>query len=161
MSLLFDENFNLSRITEHFSDQNPPPTTVVETDDQDLVINRSQNSLARGYVDFVESNKVLKLQRKSIVGIVKTDSDILALIFDFAAIRTSLYKLIEKPRVSKNLQGLWVNDALKNQGLSLSVGKRRDGSEYVFASLHVFKDGQPFWLAGSQDLMLAHRISSH
>jgi hypothetical protein len=66
--------------------------------------------------------------------------------------RVRIYKLENKINISKQLNGLWVSDDWQSQGLSLHTGIRPDQSEYLFASFYIYKEGQPFWVAGNIDM---------
>ena len=59
-----------------------------------------------------------------------------------------IYLLTDGINISDQISGSWVNQSLENQGLMIQLSQRKDGSQYVFLTLHTFKDGQPFWLAG-------------
>ena len=64
----------------------------------------------------------------------------------------SIYKASNKAVVSKALSGLWVSDQWQSQGLSIQIGKRANDSYYFFVSFYLYRDGEPFWIAGTTDL---------
>ncbi|MCF6300264.1 MAG: hypothetical protein L3J52_03975 [Proteobacteria bacterium] len=66
--------------------------------------------------------------------------------------KQSLYKISSQPSVSSLLTGLWVSPEWQSQGLSINTGKRSDGSIFLFTSFYMYKDGNPFWLAGVADI---------
>ena len=45
------------------------------------------------------------------------------------------------------------NSDYKNQGLSIHTGVRQNGSQYIFVSFYIYKDGLPFWVAGNIDYL--------
>ncbi len=63
-----------------------------------------------------------------------------------------IYKVSEQPIISSQLTGLWVSEQWQSQGLSIHTGTRADSSQYIFVSFYIYRDGQPFWLAGSAEL---------
>jgi hypothetical protein len=63
-----------------------------------------------------------------------------------------VYKISEQAVVSQQLNGLWISEEWQNQGLVLNTGIRADDSEYLFASFYIYKDGKPFWVAGTAEL---------
>ncbi len=63
-----------------------------------------------------------------------------------------IYKASEQAVISNQLTGLWISDQWQSQGLSIHTGTRADSSQYVFVSFYIYRDGQPFWLAGSDEL---------
>lgn len=66
--------------------------------------------------------------------------------------KPSIYVVNNQAVVSQNFDGLWYTPEHQSQGLSIHTGERVDGSQYLFASYYFFKDGVPFWIAGSTDL---------
>ncbi|MCF6318118.1 MAG: hypothetical protein L3J83_02400 [Proteobacteria bacterium] len=66
--------------------------------------------------------------------------------------KNGLFKASEQPTISSQLTGLWVSDQWQSQGLSIHTGTRADSSQYIFVSFYIYRDGQPFWLAGSDEL---------
>jgi len=66
---------------------------------------------------------------------------------------TQYFKLDLQPAAGSAMQGPWVNTQYQNQGLSIHHGIRQDGSEYIYATLYLFRDGAPFWLAGATDVI--------
>ena len=65
--------------------------------------------------------------------------------------KLALYKVSNQLAISNQLDGLWINDDYKSQGLSIHTGVRSDNSQYIFVSFYIYRDGLPFWIAGSVD----------
>ncbi len=102
-------------------------------------------------------SKQLRMPQANISSVVGDDDA----IYIFADDRNSslasgkaLYKISNTMTVSSQLNGLWYDNQWQYQGLSLHTGIREDNSVYLFISFYIFKDGEPFWLAGSADLDL-------
>jgi hypothetical protein len=84
-----------------------------------------------------------------------SNSQLIANTFDFLGNYfdgTQFYKLDPQPAAGSAVQGPWVDTQYKNQGLSIHHGIRQDDSEYIYATLYLFRDGAPFWLAGATDV---------
>ncbi len=64
------------------------------------------------------------------------------------------YKISNEVPISKQLNGLWVDNNWASQGLSIHTGIRADRTEYIFVSFYIYRDGKPFWVAGNKDIDL-------
>ena len=133
---------------------------LFEADDKDFIVYKQGELYYNN-----ESDELIKVEN----GIESTDSvkdgviDIINVIggnqdnyYVYATNRTSgknaIYKVSDQAVVSKQLTGLWVSDQWQSQGLSIHTGTRADSSQYIFVSFYIYRDGQPFWLAGSDEL---------
>lgn len=65
--------------------------------------------------------------------------------------KLALYKISNQLAISNQLDGLWINSEYKSQGLSIHTGVRPDDSQYIFVSFYIYRNGLPFWIAGSID----------
>ncbi len=81
-----------------------------------------------------------------------TDQVVNLTAYDYNTQKLGYYQISDQPKISQQINGIWYNDALNNQGLSISKGIRQDRSEYVFLTAYLFRDGQPLWLAGNTNL---------
>jgi hypothetical protein len=66
---------------------------------------------------------------------------------------TEYLKLDPKPAAGSAMQGPWIDTQYPNQGLSIQHGIRDNGTEYIYTTLYLFRDGAPFWLAGATDVV--------
>ena len=66
---------------------------------------------------------------------------------------TEYFKLDPQPAAGSAMQGPWIDTQYPNQGLSIQHGIRDNGSEYIYTTLYLFRDGAPFWLAGATDVV--------
>lgn len=66
--------------------------------------------------------------------------------------KRSIELLSEKPGIDQFISGAWYDPAIQNQGISLHAGKRANGSNYLFASIYTYRNGEQLWLAGSTDI---------
>jgi hypothetical protein len=109
-------------------------------------------------IDFIEQNTIIKglyLATASIYDVFSDDLMTYAIGKDRTNNEESaIYRISDQALISDRLTGLWVSSEWKSQGLSLHTGKRPDGSVYIFASLYIYRNGQPLWLAGSSDFTL-------
>ncbi len=63
----------------------------------------------------------------------------------------NLYLLSELPNIGSQINGPWYDVNFENQGLSINPGQRTDGSNYIFLTYFLYRDGEPLWLAGNQN----------
>ncbi len=72
---------------------------------------------------------------------------------------SSIYVIKDQAIISQNLDGLWHNPEYNYQGLTIHTGEHIDGSQYLVASYRFFKNGAPFWIAGSANLNLKSTLT--
>lgn len=114
----------------------------ISGDSEGLIFNPFQDDELTLTLTQGNSNKV----------ITNPNSDQIYLLTNNADSRATLYAVEDAPNLGAVTSGLWHDEEVLNQGLSIHVGKRADGSEYVFVTVYTFKDGAPFWLAGVSDI---------
>lgn len=155
--LVFDQSMEL---VNTINDNRLSNFSLFEADDKDFIVYKQ----GAGYFNN-KSDELIKVEN----GIESTDSvkdgvtDIINVIggsqdnyYVYATNRSTgknvIYKISEQAVISNQLTGLWVSDQWQSQGLSIHTGTRNDASQYIFLSFYIYRDGQPFWLAGSDEL---------
>lgn len=72
---------------------------------------------------------------------------------------SSIYVIKDQAIISQNLDGLWHTPEYNYQGLTIHTGEQIDGSQYLVASYRFFRNGEPFWIAGSANLNLKSTLT--
>lgn len=125
---------------QHASLYNP----AVEQQNPELAFVSGQRLIAR-----FQSTQQLRLDQ---VQFNQTTQTITLKGYDFNTQKRGYYEISDRPKISHQINGVWYNDTLDSQGLSISKGVRQDRSEYVFLTAYLFRDGKPLWLAGTNNL---------
>ncbi len=85
---------------------------------------------------------------------VNPSSETLTMVaYDKLRHKRGLYQLDNQPQINHLVNGSWYNPDYPNQGLSIAKGVRHDGSEYVYLTAYLFRNGKPLWAAGVADLI--------
>jgi hypothetical protein len=104
-------------------------------------------------IDFT-SDAVLNISRQSIHAVI-TDpdqSDVYVLMSHNTNNLTGIYALEDYPHTDENIRGIWHDPDIPNQGMVVTTGLRGDGSEYQFITFYTYRDGQPYWFAGQNEI---------
>ncbi len=99
---------------------------------------------------FTGNNGTLKMNNASLQTIVGDETAL------YAIGSQGLYKISNQAIISEQTAGLWISPEWQSQGITLHTGERPDESNYLFLSLFIYKDGLPFWVAGSTDYDLGN-----
>jgi len=106
-----------------------------------------------GIIDNIEATEPIQLADIKILRIISDESKVYVFGSDYKNEgKIGLYVVSEQMLISRKLTGLWVSPDWQSQGLSIHTGKRQDVSEYIFVSFYMYRDGNPFWVAGSHDI---------
>ena len=147
-------------------------TTFVFDKQLNLITSHTDNAVSPQLAS--QDNQVILLYKEDINRVVITDSGLLTAslkmpfinminaigdgsqVFLFGKNRENnnklaLYKISNRFAISNQLDGLWINGDYNSQGLSIHTGVRSDNSKYIFVSFYIYRDGLPFWVAGSID----------
>lgn len=113
----------------------------------------NNNRLLTNAFDNDENQQSLPLSLyQTHVVISDKDSDSLFVFSKDPYEKNVLSKLDETINIGDQINGLWGNPSIENQGLVIKKGQRQNGSEYIVVSIYTFQDGNPFWLAGDIDI---------
>ncbi len=161
---IFDETFTF---LQRFETSNHESTSQILSyqNNRDLIKPVINNISFIPYIDklvFVDNTDVVNIINTPNIKVVKTIGDeqnIYLIGFDRKNNnKTSIYSVKNEAVISHNLDGLWYSEDFDSQGLSIHTGARQDGSEYMFVSLYLYKDGNPFWIAGTSELDLTSAV---
>ncbi len=158
IGIIYDTNFNLvKRLTFGDIGGGIIPSAYSVGSKEYLVSARSDEVIL-GHIGYTNESRYIETKGITVRSITGNEDN----VFVFGKSKgvtnqTGLYVITDKPLVSENLQGLWVSDQWQDQGLVISSGKRKDASEYIFVSFYLYRDGQPFWVAGSRDIILGEQ----
>src|SRR5690606_10613741 len=104
--------------------------------------------------DITNQSPALDLNQNELINVI-TDEDktkTYALIRDIRSGQSSIKTLAAVVDMGSLSVGNWYDPDFKNQGLSIVEGQRNDGSHYLFVTIYIFRDGQPLWLAGTENI---------
>ena len=71
--------------------------------------------------------------------------------------RQTIFALDDAPHINDQITGAFNDPTLESQGVSIHKGTRQNGTQYLFITLYLYRDGNPLWLAGSEDLITPKR----
>lgn len=63
------------------------------------------------------------------------------------------FLMTDVPLIGPQMNGPWYDLNFPNQGLAINHGQRTDGSQYVFLTFYLYRNGEPLWLAGDQNYL--------
>lgn len=147
--MVYDKSFNL---VNTILDSNLQDFFLESADDKDFLIFR------KGVDELVSLNQglVVTSVKDALVDIHKVIGESQQNYYVYGMNRLTekqgIYKVSVQAVISQQLAGLWVAEGLQSQGLSIHSGTRPNGSTYLFISLYIYRDGNPFWLAGNTEL---------
>lgn len=149
---IYDKNLNLVR-NEFRSRRETTNFEVFNIVSKDLMLFNAEVdkivALNQGFDEFE-----IKTSSSEIDFILGDEQATYAIGTDRISQTPAIYKISDSILISNQLSGLWISVGLESQGLSIHTGIRPDGSEYMFVSFYIYKDGKPFWVAGSEELNL-------
>ncbi|MFK8010521.1 MAG: hypothetical protein AB8B80_00675 [Marinicellaceae bacterium] len=145
---VYNENFNLIRTVEGLNS-----FEIFNAIDKDLMLIDTDVQKIVAYNQGVDEFEI-NMPFSNIDFVVGGEQASYAIGTDRISQTPAIYKISQSVIVSNQLSGLWTSKGLESQGLSIHTGIRSDGSEYMFVSLYIYKDGNPFWVAGSQEINL-------
>ena len=129
-------------------------TKIYSNEDRELFYFQGKPMIDKiGIIDNIEATEPIQLADIKILRIISDESKVYVFGSDYKNEgKIGLYVVSEQMLISRKLTGLWVSPDWQSQGLSIHTGKRQDVSEYIFVSFYMYRDGNPFWVAGSHDI---------
>ena len=153
-------NGDLFVIDSSFNVENKIFDKRIENQEIDIL-----NSVTSAFVIFDDNNSALSMLASGqlVSSLLNTNIEIIDIIGeaengyyfhgkDKNSGRNLVYLASDTPVISHQLAGLWTSPDWQSQGMTVFTGQRQDNSEYLFLSFYFYRNGEPFWIAGSTEL---------